>query len=155
MRLSVSHVLPGLSPGCGTDAESPAHPVHGRWTGCASGFRIHVVYVALPSRDFRILLRRVRIPGANEERSGTLAAAWRKKKEAPRPRYVAGTQERACWCPRPLHVYTTSARASERASERANAYALRVQVLSLFSPSLSPSPPLPPSYLSSVAQVPL
>lgn len=48
--------------------------------------------VALPSRDFRISLRRVRIPGANEERSGTLAAARRKKKEAPRPRYVAGTQ---------------------------------------------------------------
>lgn len=48
--------------------------------------------LALPSRDFRISLWRVRIPGANEERSGTLVAARRKKKEAPRPRYVAGTQ---------------------------------------------------------------
>jgi len=63
------------------------HP-DGMRTRISNSRRVH----ALPSRDFRISLRRVRIPGANEERSGTLAATRRKKKEAPRPRYVAGTQ---------------------------------------------------------------
>lgn len=99
--------------------------------------------LALPSRDFRISLRRVRIPGANEERSGTLVAARRKKKEAPRPRYVARTQT-GVLVPTSLRI-----RPRERASERARAcvHVLRVCKYSLlpsFPVLLVPSGPLGP-----------
>lgn len=103
--------------------------------------------LALPSRDFRISLRRVRIPGANEERSGTLVAR-RKKKEAPRPRYVAETQT-GVLVPTSLRIHPRE-RASKRA--RACAHVLRVCKYSLlpsFPVLLFPFGPLgPPSRIT-------
>jgi len=97
--------------------------------------------LTLPSRDFRISLRRVRIPGANEERSGTLVAARRKKKEAPRPRYVARTQTGV--------LVPTSLRIHPQKRARACAHVLRVYkkstpcYLPLSRPSRSLWSPLP------------
>lgn len=92
--------------------------------------------LALPSRDFRISLRRVRIPGANEERSGTLTAARRKKKEAPRPRYVAGTQTGV--------LVPTSLRIQPRDRERVSMY---FACASTPCSPLSARPSVPPSGL--------
>lgn len=104
-------------------------------TRISNSHRVH----ALPSRDFRISFRCVRIPGANEERSGTLAAARRKKKEAPRPRYVAGTQT-GVLVPTSLCIHLR---------ERAGACArvLRVCKYSLFLPSPLCRSPLFPTIL--------
>lgn len=104
----------------------------------------------LPSRDFRISLRRVRIPGANEERSGTLVVARRKKKEAPRPRYVAGTQTGVL-------VSTSLTYTSMRERERVPVCTSREQVYYLPAPHLVPSLPLasfgPPSHPLRVSRV--
>lgn len=96
----------------------------------------------LPSRDFRISLRRVRIPGANEERSGTLVVARRKKKEAPRPRYVAGTQT-GVLVSTSLTYTSTRARARCPCTSREQVYPTPCSLLTSPPPSLwPPSGPL-------------